>query len=246
MTVKRLVRQVEIETKLFLRYKDSLFWNFAFPVFFMVLFGLIGFGRGGGVPYINFLLPGIIVMAVMTTCIISTAMDIVSDRNRGVFRRLFVTPLPKWVFLSGKIVSRYFIVLLQTVLLIGIATIFFKVRIGGNYGLFWMILTLGMVCFLSLGFLIASFARRTESMHPISMITFFVMVFLGGTFWPAEMMPGFLTSISSVLPSTHLSAALRKVSMEGAGIAALRIDMLVLICWLSICFLLSSKFFRWE
>jgi len=111
-----LLNQIKIETKLFLRYKETVFWNFAFPVFFMVLFGLIGFG-GDRVQYINFLLPGIIVMALMTTCIISTAIDIVSDRAKGIFRRLFVTPLPKSVLLGGKIINRYVIVLLQTILL---------------------------------------------------------------------------------------------------------------------------------
>lgn len=242
--MKILANQVKIETKLFLRYRESLFWNFAFPVFFMVLFGLLGFG--GGVQYVSFLLPGMIVMAIMTTCVMSTAIDIVSDRDRGIFRRLFVTPLPKSVLLSGKIVSRYVIVLLQTLLLIMIATVFFRVRIGGNLVLFWLILTLGMLSFLSIGFLIASFVRRAESAHPISMITFFVMLFLGETFWPTHVMPEFLRSISKILPSTHLNAALRKISIEAAGIGALRLDILVLVVWLIVCFLLSAKFFRWE
>jgi ABC-2 type transport system permease protein len=237
---------VGIETKLFLRYKESLFWNFAFPVFFMLLFGLIGFGGGDGVQYIDFLLPGVIAMAIMTTCLISTAIDIVSDRDRGIFRRLFVTPLPKSVFLGGKIVSRYIIVLLQTLLLIVIATVFFGVRIGGNLVLFWLVLTVGMFCFLSLGFLIASFVRRTESVQPISMITFFVMMFLGETFWPMRLMPGFLRVIARVLPSTHLNAALREISIAGAGIGAIRGEILILLCWLVVCFALSSRLFRWE
>jgi ABC-2 type transport system permease protein len=244
--LRRLISQAKIETKVFLRYKESVFWNFAFPIFFMVLFGFLGFGGGDGVRYVDFLLPGIIAMAVMTTCIISTAIDIVSDRDKGIFRRLFVTPLPRSVFLGGKILHRYVIVLLQTGLLILVAAVFFGVRMDGNYLVFWLLLTVGMFSFLSIGFLISSFLRKTESAQPVSMITFFVLMFLGETFWPAQAMPGFVKAVSKVLPSTYLNHALRAVSIEGAGLGVLKLDVLVLTLWMVGCFVLSARFFRWE
>ena len=243
--MKLLINQIKIETKLFFRYKETVFWSFAFPVFFMVLFGLLGFG-GDRVKYINFLLPGMIVMALMTTCIISTAVDIVSDRSKGIFRRLFVTPLSKPILLGGKIINRYIIVLLQTILLIVVAVVFFGARISGNYLLFWLVLTVGMLSFLGIGFVIASFVRRTESVHPISMIAFFLLMFLGETFWPTQMMPKFLQPVTKVLPTTYLNRALREVSIEAAGIEAIWLNLLIPIGWLIVCFVLSIRFFRWE
>ena len=103
-----------------------------------------------------------------------------------------------------------------------------------------------MLSFLGIGFLIASFIRRTESAQPVSMIVFFILMFLGGTFWPTQMMPRFLQPVVKALPTTYLNQALRKVSIEGATIGGLRIELLILTGWLIVCFALSARFFKWE
>lgn len=244
-----LLRQVKLETKLLFRDKGALFWTLAFPVFMVVLFGLIYQEQGetwDGMAPINYILPGIIVMAVMTTCVITTTTGFVEEREKGIYRRLSVTPLKRQTLIGGQIVNRYLVVLLQTVILIAIGIAFLGATIGGNYLLFWAVLTIGVLSFLSLGFAIAGFVKSAKGALPLSMALFFILLFLGGVFFPLEVMPEFLHPFSRALPSTNLNDALRMVAIEGEGIGAVWQELAILGGWLVVCSALAVKFFKWE
>ena len=242
-----LVGQVKLETKLWFRQKETVFWTLAFPVFFMLLFGSIWKDdTWNNMPTINYLLPGIIVMALMTTCIVATATGLVEEREKGIFRRLSLTPLKRQTLIGGQIVNRYLTVLAQTAILIAIGIAFFGANIGGNLLLFWAVLTLGAISFLALGFALAALIKNEKSAHPISMIVFFTMMFLGGCFFPIEQMPEFLHPVCESLPSLHLNDALRMIAVEEVGIIEVWREAPVLLGWLAGCSILAVKFFRWE
>jgi len=187
-----LASQMKLEFKLFLREKEALFWTLAFPVFMIVLFGLLWKDETwDGIPSIAYLLSGIIVMAVMTTCIVSTATGVVEEREKGIFRRLSLTPLKRQTLIGGQIVNRYLTVLAQTTILIAIGMAFFGAAIDGNLLLFWAVLTLGTISFLALGFALAALIKNEKSAHPLSMIVFFTLMFLGGCFFPIDQMPDY-------------------------------------------------------
>jgi len=238
--------QTLCEIKLFFRYKVTVFWTFLFPVFFMVLFGLLNFGTGSSIRYIDYLLPGMIMMALLTTCIQSTSIAFVINKEKGYYRRLFVTPLKKWVLIVGQIASRFLIVFLQTIFLIVVAVIFFKAQIPGKNFEFWLILFMGILTFLSIGFFLASVVRREETVQPMSMMVFFLMIFLGGAFWPVSAMPGFLQRFGSILPATYLTDGLLKTTVQSVGITALGNHFLIMTIWLVAFFVLSIIFFKWE
>ena len=242
-----LVGQLKLETRLWFRQKETVFWTIAFPVFFMLLFGSIWKDdTWGNMPAINYLLPGIIVMALMTTCIVATATGLVEEREKGVFRRLSLTPLKRHTLIGGQIANRYLIVLVQTAILIAIAVSFFEARISGNLLLFWAILTLGAICFLAMGFALTGLIKSAKSAHPLSMIVFFILMFLGGCFFPLDMIPEFLLPVCNALPSAHMSEALRQVAIGGAGLGEVWQELIVPVGWLVGCSVLAVKFFRWE
>jgi ABC-2 type transport system permease protein len=245
--MKTLAGQMKLELKLFLREKEALFWTLAFPVFMIVVFGLIWKDEAwGGVPTIAYILPGVIVMAVMTTCIVSTATGVVEEREKGIFRRLSLTPLKRQTLIGGQIVNRYLIVLAQTIILIAIGIAFFGATIDGNLLLFWAVLTLGAISFLALGFALAALIKNEKSAHPLSMIVFFIMMFLGGCVFPIEQMPQFLHPVCEALPSLHLNDALRMIAVEEVEISQVWREAPVLLGWLGGCSLLAVKFFKWE
>jgi ABC-2 type transport system permease protein len=245
--VSVLASQIKLEAKLFLREKEALFWTLAFPVFMIVLFGLIWKDEMfGPIPAINYILPGIMVMAVMVTCLLNTAMGTVEEREKGIFRRLSLTPLKRQTLIGGQIVNRYLIVLVQTAILIAIGVAFFGATIGGNHLLFWAVLTIGAFSFLALGFALAGFIKNEKAAHPISMIVFFALMFLGGCFFPIEEMPEFLHPVCEALPSLHLNDALRMIVVNGAGLSEIWQELPVLLGWLAGCSALAVKFFRWE
>ncbi len=242
-----LAGQIALETRLFFRRKDELFWNLAFPMFFMVLYGLVyGDTMWGDILAIEYMFPGIIVMALMVNGIMVSATLFVEERGKGIYRRLSLTPLKRQTIIGAQILHRYIVALVQTILLLIVGVFAFKVNIVGNYFFFWLILTFGSLCFLSIGFALATLIRSTRSATPICMIVFFMMLFLGGIFYPLDIMPDFLVVISKALPSTHLNDALRLVVIEGTGPGAAWLELLAVGGWFVVSLGLSIKFFRWE
>ena len=245
--MKILLRQTLFETKFFLRRRDDLFWTLAFPVFFMVLFGLIyGDEMWGDIRAIDYILAGIVVLALMTTGIMTSATSFAEDREKGIYRRLSVTPLKKQIIIGSQILNRYVIILVQTLILLIIGVLAFNINITGNYALFWFVLTIGALCFLSIGFALTSLMWTAKSATPLAMIVFFILMFLGGVFFPIDIMPTGLGYISKGLPSTHLNDALRMIAVEGKGIGDIWIQLLAVIGWMVGCLAVSMKFFRWE
>ena len=245
--MKVLLHQTALELKLFIRRRDELFWVFIFPVFFIVLFGLIyGEQMWDDLRAIDYIMPGIIVMALMTTGIMNTATGFVEDRAKGIYRRLSVTPLKKQYIIGAHLIKQYLIILIQSVLLVVIGILAFNVEIVGNYGAFWLILTLGGICFLTIGFALTALIRSAKSAVPLAMIVFFVLLFLGGVFFPMDILPTGLDYVSSVLPSTNVNDALRVVAIEGNGIGDTGMNLLAIGIWTVVCLVLSIRFFRWE
>lgn len=141
---------------------------------------------------------------------------------------------------------RLLIALVQSVLIISIGAALFGVTIVGSIALVVGFIVLGAVTFISIGYVIASFAKTEESANSLTSVVQFPLMFLSGIFFPIEFMPEFLQPVAALLPLTYLGDALRQVMVGGAPYAPLPIDALVLGGWLAGSFLISARFFRWQ
>lgn len=196
--------------------------------------------------YIDFLLPGVIGMSVVSTCLFSIGMVVVAYREKGKLRRLSVTPLPKPIFIAGQIVNRYFIVLLQAFFLIGLGMLVFHVQMEGSMLDFLAALTIGMFAFIAIGFLIASIANTTETASGIANTLFLPMIFLSGVYFSVEGIPKFFKPIVEFLPLTHLIRAIRPIFNNGASLIEVWPQLVILSVWMVVCFAISVKMFKWE
>ena len=245
--MKMLIGQIKLETKLFLRDRRALFLTFAFPAIMILIFGAVFNSQTVmGLPAINFILPGIIVMATMMVAMNNHALKITGDREKGIYRRLSLTPLQRQTLLMGQLCVRYLIVILTSALLIAVATLAFKAKLGGNYSLFLLVLTLGALVFMTLGFTLSSLVKNSQSAMSLCMVVFFPLMFLGGCFWTLDQMPAFLRVISDVLPTTHLNNALRMITLQNAGFDQIWREFPVILLWLAGGAVLAVKFFKWE
>jgi len=242
-----IIKQIGLETKLFLRGRQNLFLTLAFPAIMILIFGSV-FSKEtwSGVPAINYLLPGIIVMAAMMACMNNNLIKVTNEREKGIYRRLSLTPLNRQTILVGDVVVRYLIVLASTALLILLGVNIFKAQFGGNFFLFWLVLTVGALVFVSIGFVLTSLVKNTNSAMSLGMAVLFPMMFLGGCFWPADTMPSFLQSISQALPTTHLNIALRMIVVQSAGFGQVWHELPVMLGWLVGCSVLAVRLFKWE
>lgn len=241
--------QIMLEMRLFLRRKDDLFWTLAFPLFIIVLFGLIYQDMQWedlGLRAIEYILPGIVVMALMTSGIMATASGFVEERERGIYRRLSLTPVKRHTILGGQLIQRYLVNLVQTALLLTVGVLAFNISIKGNPFWVWLAVTLGALCFLSIGFLLTGLIKTARAANGISMVVFFLLMFLGGVFFPNELMPDFLRAFSNALPSTNLNDVFRAVMIMDEGAGEIWRQLLIAGGWFVGSLVLAVRLFRWE
>jgi len=192
-----------------------------------------------------YFVPSILAMALMQLGVFA-AIPLVEQREKLILKRLSATPLRRWTLVGSNILMRLLIALVQSVLIVSIGALLFGVTIVGSIALVAGFIVLGSVTFISIGYVIASFAKTEESANSLTSVVQFPLMFLSGIFFPIEFMPDFLQPVATVMPLTYLGDALRQVMVGGAPYAPLPIDALVLGAWLVGSFLISARFFRWQ
>ncbi|MFQ5934420.1 MAG: ABC transporter permease [Dehalococcoidia bacterium] len=199
-----------------------------------------------GLEYVDFLVPGIVAMAIMQMGIFSVTFTLIQYRNQGVLRRLQAAPIRPHNFLVGQVITRLTISILQTLVLLGVAIVIFDVTIVGNLGVVLLLALLGGALFISIGFAVSGFAKTEEVGAPVANLIAMPMMFLSGVFFPTDSLPDVVAKVAQYFPLTYLAEGLREVSVHGAGITEIPWQFLGLGVWIAIAFFLASRLFRWE
>jgi ABC-2 type transport system permease protein len=198
------------------------------------------------VRYIDFLLPGIVAMAVMQMAVFSVAFVFVDYKERGILKRLLATPMKPIQFLMANVVTRLLVALVQSSILIALGVLVFDIEIHGSLATVLLVTILGGIMFLGMGFTISGIAKTTDAVPAIANILVFPMMFLSGVFFPTEGMPTWLQSIVQYLPLTYFAHGLREVMAGGARVQDISVDLLGLAAWAVILLLLANITFRFE
>ncbi|MFI5274664.1 MAG: ABC transporter permease, partial [Ktedonobacterales bacterium] len=122
----------------------------------------------------------------------------------------------------------------------------FHVQVTGSWLALALTVALGALVMMSLGFVAGSFARTPETAQTVTFLVSFPMMFLGGSYFPVDSAPAFLVPLIHAFPLTYLNSALRSIMNNGAGLAGVQTDLLVLVAWLLAASLLSVRAFRWS
>src|SRR5680860_1816732 len=179
--------------------------------------------------YMDWFIPGILGMSLMNSGIIGIATTFVSFREKGILRRIKVTPFALWKFILARIVSQMVLILATSAILVGIGILVWGLTVRGNWLLIVLVIAIGSLAFLAIGYAISSIARNTETAASYANLITFPMLFLSGVFFPVGTMPDWLQPVLNVLPLKYLVDALREPMMYGRGIGAAWIDLLVLL-----------------
>jgi ABC-type multidrug transport system permease subunit len=195
--------------------------------------------------YAAFLLPGLLGLNLLSMGLFSVGMVNVSYREKGKFRRLGVTPLPKWIFLMGQILHRLTVTFLQAALMLLLGRFAFGIANQGSYLLLATVMALGTGCFMAMGFALAGFAQTSEGYAALSNVFFFPMTFLSGVYFTLDSAPRWMQQAVIVLPLAPFLKALRAVFNDGAGLAGHGAGMAIVAAWTAGCFLVALKRFKW-
>jgi ABC-2 type transport system permease protein len=196
--------------------------------------------------YIDFLVPGIVAMMIMSNNLNGVAGQIASWRERGILRRMQSTPLQASTFIAAQITARLVLNGLQATIVLLIANLIFGTQVNGSWSLLMLFVILGTLAFMAMGFIIAGVAKSPESAGPIAGFISFPLLFLGGVFFPISNMPEVIQPYVKLLPISHLSTALRQVMNVGATLSDLWLDALLLSGWMIVAFIVASFTFKWE
>lgn len=196
--------------------------------------------------YIDFLLPGVIAMSIMQMGMFSVAFGFIQLKRLGILRRMFATPVRPASILFAQVVTRLIVSVVQTVLLIGIAVLFFDAEIVGNVVAIVVMAVIGGAVFLTIGFGVAGWAKNENVAAPLANVIAMPMMFLSGVFFGREFLPDILQTITDYLPLTYLVEGMRNISSDGATLWSQGENLLGLGVWLLLSFIAATRLFRWE
>lgn len=250
------LRQGRVEIIQFLRSRESVVFTLAFPVIMIVIFASIFKGDiGGGVRFTQYFVTGMIATGLMTVGFQSLAIQIPIERDRGVLKRLRGTPMPKWVYFAGKVVLVAVIGVLETVLLLGVATLFFGLDLPNTLDkwlTFGWVSALGITACTLCGIAFSSVARSGRGASAVATPVALVLQFISGVFFVFTSLPTWMQQIAALFPLKWMCQGLRSVflpesfgELEPGGSFELGRVALVLAAWCVLGLILCLTTFRW-
>jgi len=171
--------------------------------------------------FIEFFVPGIIAMTVMTSSLFGAVNVNAELRQKGVLRKLSTTPITRTDWILSNILYQFILAVLSTIVILIVSYAVFNVSLRINA---WLpvFVVLDVFAFVGLGMMLTRVAKDAESAAAAANAFMFPMMFLSGTFFPVEMMPGFLQKFAGVLPLYYVNEGLRASMVSGDNMAALR------------------------
>jgi ABC-2 type transport system permease protein len=235
-----LVAQTRAETTLQLRRGENLVVTLAIPLGILVFFAKVD-TISTDLPAIDFLVPGVLSLAVMASAMVSLGIATGFERRYGVLKRLGSTPLSRSGLLVAKTATVLAFEMLQIVLIIAVgAAIGWSVP-GGMLAAVGLLL-IGTVAFAGIGLLMAGTLRAEANLAAANGL-FLVLLFLGGMAYPLSKLPNAVQDFAKLLPAAALSETVRGALSTQPFPTG---ELVVLIVWAIVAPLLAVRYFRWE
>ncbi len=243
--MRPLEAQLGAELRLTLRRGDSVLLNLAIPLGLLVFFSVVDvLPKPAGVRHpVDFLVPGVLALAVMSTAMVSLGIATGFERQYLVLKRLAVTPLGRTRLLTAKIVSIVAIEAVQVALIVAVGLALRWHTEGPVWPAIPAVL-LGTVAFAGLGLLMAGTLRAEVTLAAANGL-YLLLLLLGGMVIPLGKLPSGLRTFAEALPAGALSDALHAAFRSSAGGMPVR-AWVVLGAWAIAAPSLASRLFRWE
>jgi ABC-2 type transport system permease protein len=238
--------QAGLETRTLLRNGEQLTLTLIIPLLLLAAFSLeplVSFG--GGYTRIDFLTPGVIALAVMSTAFTSQAIATGFERRYGVLKRLGATPLSRTGLISAKTVTVIAVELGQTaiIMLVALALGWSPNAVPAAVVVVPLLVLLGTAAFSGFALLLAGTLRAEATLAAANLI-YVVLLGVGGVIFPLTKFPAGARSLLELLPTGALSTGLRDVLANGAAFPVKNI--VTLAVWAVVGIALAVRFFRWE
>jgi ABC-2 type transport system permease protein len=242
----RMVRaQSVMELRLTARRFENLFVMLVIPPAMLAFFGAVPVLSTGAAKPVDFLLPGVLALAVISTAFVNLGIATGFERGYGVLKRLGGSPLPRSALIAAKLFAVAVLEVIQVALLVAIAVGAFGWQPAATASPLLALgaLVLGTLAFAGFGLLLAG-TLRPEATLAVANGLFLLFLLLGGVVLPLDHLPGPLEAVSRLLPAAPLSDLLR-TALAG-GVANVFGPTVVLTAWAIGSIAAAARTFRWE
>jgi len=243
---RMVAAQAMLETRTLLRNGEQLLLTLIIPLLLLVAFGiepLVNFDAG--MSRIDFLTPGIIALAVMSTAFTSQAIATGFERRYGVLKRLGATPLSRAGLIAAKTATVIAVELLQgaLILVVALAIGWRPAASPAAIVVAPLLILVGTAAFSGLALLMAG-TLRAEATLAAANLVYIVLLGVGGVIFPLTKFPAGARPVLELLPTGALSTGLRAVLQQGVVFPVGNI--LTLAVWAAAAITLAARVFRWE
>jgi ABC-2 type transport system permease protein len=240
-SVRAILAQSRVELALTLRRGENLVVSLAIPVGILVFFAKVDVVQTSLRDPVQFLVPGVLALAVMSSAMVSLGIATGYERRYGVLKRLGSTPLSRAGLLTAKTINVVALEVLQAVVLLGVGAAL-GWHTEGSVAAAIGLLLLGTVAFAGIGLFFAG-VLRAEANLAVANALFLLLLFVGGMAYPLAKLPSALATVARGLPAAALSDTVRQaLSTSSVSLGALA----VLVGWAIGAPLLAARTFRWE
>jgi len=237
-----IAAQAGLELRTLVRNGEQLLLTVLIPVVLLAGFSLDSLIKGTGV---NFLVPGILALAIISTAFTSQAIGTGFERRYGVLKRLGSTPLQRSGLIAAKTATVLVVELAQAVLIMSVGLALGWHPDARADAAMWVIALLlaGTAAFSGLALLMAG-TLRAEATLAAANLVYVVLLGIGGVIFSLDKFPPGARPVLRLLPSGALSDGLHSVLQHGGGLPAR--DLLVLVAWAAVTIGVTARVFRWE
>ncbi len=201
---------------------------------------------GSEVKYVEWLFPGIISMNMMFSALFGVGFVVVRYRKNGVLKRFACTPLRPHEFLIAQIISRLFVILTTTIFVYAVIALLFDIKCRGSYLSLLFVFILGVFSIISMGLIIASRTSSEEFANGIMNLITWPMMFLSEVWFSLEGSNEWIIYISKLFPLTYVVDGMRKIMNDGASLADIKMNLIVLAAMSIVFTAAGSLFFNWS
>ncbi|TDE07366.1 ABC transporter permease [Jiangella asiatica] len=239
---RMLLAQSVFETRLLLRNGEQLLLTAVIPVVLLWLLTAAPVFDTGRYERVEFLVPGILALCVMSTAFTSLAIATGYERRYGALKRLAASPIPRWTLLLAKALTVLVVEAVQVALVCGLGLALGWEPSGSPLSVAALLLA-GTLAFAGLGLLMAG-TLRAEATLAAANLLYLLLLVLGGVVIPLDGFPDGLRSVLGLTPTGALASSLRSVLADGDGLPFGAVA--VLTAWAVAGLAAAARWFRWE
>jgi ABC-2 type transport system permease protein len=199
-----------------------------------------------GSRYVDWVIPGLLGMGIMSTGMWSVGFSIATARNRKLLKRFVATPMVRAYYLASFVLSRFLFLAIETLVLMVFARLAFGVTIQGSVLALAVACIVGALCFGGMALLVASRPRTIEALSGLLNFVMLPMWICSGVFFASTNFPEVAQPFIQILPLTALIDALRAITNDGESLAAVAPDLGILSLWGAVSFVVALRIFRWQ